>query len=253
MLPHERYQNENWTAEQSEALFEETVASLSECAPRVSIHGVICDALPASVSGFLQSLRNTVRIHSAIMLIRCLSHIVNLVFTQAIKSHFCSEGFAMQTEIVRTLHSAQSIHLLNLRCPKLIERNGSCDILAFLIDEINDVQTALALRDRAPIIAAHHRAHLVLFPLSVFSRAMECRSHLLWEVILEAREVPREWSEVYEYFGDLAEIRNCLNIVSAHFLARLKHCLRWHFEGICIQSFPLFGNSRHRARFPDAG
>jgi hypothetical protein len=32
---------------------------------------------------------------------------------------------------------------------------------------------------------------------------------VLWEVIAEAREVLREWSEIDEYFGDLAEIKNC--------------------------------------------
>jgi hypothetical protein len=97
-----------------------------------------------------------------------LNHIVNLVFTHTIKSDFFSEVFAMLPEICRTLHSAQSIHILGRGCPKLIRITwvSLVDVLAFLIDRINDVHTALALADVAPITTADRRAHVLLLPLS---------------------------------------------------------------------------------------
>jgi hypothetical protein len=80
--------------------------------------GVICDYSPAQVVGLLQFLRNTAGVNSTIMRMSYLNDFVNLVLAQAIKSHFFSEVFAMLPEIIRTLHSAQSIHLLSLRYPK---------------------------------------------------------------------------------------------------------------------------------------
>jgi hypothetical protein len=149
----------HWTAEQYEAFFAETVAWPRECAPCMEICGVICDNLPAQVVGLLQLLRNTT--NSAIIHMPCLSQIVNLVFTQTIKSDLCYEVFVTRPEIIRTPHSAQSIHIIGLRCPKLIRTRRVYleDVLAFLIDQINDVQTVLALADVAPVTAAHRRTH----------------------------------------------------------------------------------------------
>jgi hypothetical protein len=112
-------ENENWTAEEGDAFFAETVAWLSEYTPRMEICGVICDKLPAQVVGLLQFMRNIVRVHSTIMHRPCLSDIVNLVFAQAIKNYFFSGVFVMRPEISRPLDFAQSIHLLSVRCPRI--------------------------------------------------------------------------------------------------------------------------------------
>jgi hypothetical protein len=51
---------------------------------------------------------------------------------------------------------------------------------------------------------------------------MEGRSRVLCEVIPEAQEVLRQWSCIYDFFGDSAEVIGFLNVVAAHFLARLS-------------------------------
>jgi hypothetical protein len=51
---------------------------------------------------------------------------------------------------------------------------------------------------------------------------MECRSGVLLDVLPAARELLREWSQIDEYIGDSAEIRNCLHVVAMHFSAHLK-------------------------------
>jgi hypothetical protein len=133
----------------------------------------------------------------------------------------------------------------------LIEPNAECDVRAFLIDHINDVQAAWALAHGVLIIAAHHRAQLVLLPLSLFSRAMECRSRVLWEVIPTAREMLREWFEIDEYFGDSAEIRNCSNVVSVHFLAHKKHNAFYRYVIVTAFAFSPFDWSEIRATEQD--
>jgi hypothetical protein len=77
----EPYENENWTPEQYNAFFAETIAWLSEHAPRtdIPVYGVICDHVPAQVVALLQFLRNTAGVNSAIMHIPCLNHMVNRV------------------------------------------------------------------------------------------------------------------------------------------------------------------------------
>jgi hypothetical protein len=139
-------EHENWTTDQYEGFCAENCAWLSEYARRMEICGVICDNLPAHVVRLLQFLRNTAGINSAIIRISCLNHMMNLVFAHIIKSNFFSEMFA-------TL----------LQCQKLIRT--MCvdlgDVVAFLIDQINDRQTVLAFTDVALITAAHRRAYLV--------------------------------------------------------------------------------------------
>jgi hypothetical protein len=83
---------------------------------------------------------------------------------------------------------------------------------------------------------------------------MECRSRVLSEVLPAGRAVLRESSQIHEYFGDSAEIRNCLNVVTAHFFARLKS----NAFNITLTQFAFspFGRSEIRATeqtLPDAG
>jgi hypothetical protein len=48
------------------------------------------------------------------------------------------------------------------------------------------------------------------------------RSRVLWEVLPVMDEALGELSQIYKYFRDLAAIRNCLHVASAHFFPRLK-------------------------------
>jgi hypothetical protein len=51
---------------------------------------------------------------------------------------------------------------------------------------------------------------------------METRCCILGDVIPIAQGVLREWSEIKNFFGDLVNVNECLNDLTAHFLARLR-------------------------------
>jgi hypothetical protein len=91
------------------------------------------------------------------------------------------------------------------------------DVLAFFIDHLTEVQTTLGLADQSLRTAAYYRAHLVLLPLSLFSRAMEIRPCMLCEDIPAAQEAVRQWSCIYHFFGESAKVMGCLDDVTAHF------------------------------------
>jgi hypothetical protein len=136
ILPLEPYENHNWTSEQYEACFRETVTWLSDHAPMMEICGVICDNLPAQVAGLRTFLETADGKCSAILHIPCVNHMVNLVFTHTIKNGIFSEVPATLPEVIRILHSALVFDVMGVRCPRLIQTMGGClvDVLAFLTD-----------------------------------------------------------------------------------------------------------------------
>jgi hypothetical protein len=75
---------------------------------------------------------------------------------------------------------------------------------------------------------------------------MESRRRILAQVIPAAREVLREWSELISVFSDNEVITGCVNVLTAHFLARFR---RNSFE-IVVTSFALspLGRAEIRAR-----
>jgi hypothetical protein len=64
---------------------------------------------------------------------------------------------------------------------------------------------------------------------------------VLLEILPAAGGVLREWSQIDEYFGDSAEIINCLHVVTTHFAAHLKRNV---FDAISTAfAFSPFGHS----------
>jgi hypothetical protein len=64
--------------------------------------------------------------------------------------------------------------------------------------------------------------YILFLPLILFSRALETRSRFLVDVIPAAREVLREWPKAWNFFGDCPAITGGLDILTAHFPARLR-------------------------------
>jgi hypothetical protein len=190
----------------------------------MEIYGVICNNLPAQVVGLHTFLETADGKGSAIAYIPCVNYMVNLVFTHTIKSGIFPEVLATLPEIIRIFHSAPALDIIGVRYPRLIRTKWIylVDVLVFLIDHFTEVQTTFGLAARSLRRAAYCRVYLLLLPLSLFSQVMGVRSRMLCQVIPATQEVLPQWSCIYDFFGDTAEVIDCLNVVTAHFLACLS-------------------------------
>jgi hypothetical protein len=112
------------------------------------------------------------------------------------------------------------------------------------MSHLEDVQTVRNLADEPLLDETCGLVYLVMLPLALFSRAMEGRSRILGEAIPAAQEVLREWSELLDFFGDRADLRELLNVVTAHFLARL----RGNSFNVMLTAFALTFNGRAQIR-----
>jgi hypothetical protein len=72
---------------------------------------------------------------------------------------------------------------------------------------------------------------------------------MLCEVIPAAQEVLRQWSYIYDFFGDSAEVIGCLNFVTAHCLARLS---RNAFD-LILPAFAFSSVGRSEIRMAELG
>jgi hypothetical protein len=106
------------------------------------------------------------------------------------------------------------------------------------------VQTALTLADEPLLSESHGLVYLVMLPLALFSRPTEARERILGEVNPAAQEVLREWTELLAFFGDRRDLQELLDVVTAHFLARL----RGNSFDVTLTAFALTFNGHDQIR-----
>jgi hypothetical protein len=75
-------------------------------------------------------------------------------------------------------------------------------VLKFMLTDLTDAQSVFEIADKFPIPSHFSLICLLLLPLWLFSHAMEARCSILGGVIPAACEGLREWSEIYDFFGD---------------------------------------------------
>jgi hypothetical protein len=227
VLPLEPHPNTNWDADEYEAFFRDTVTKLTannNGRTPLEICGIICDNLPAQVAGLRNFLSSQDGIHTGIFHVRCLNHMINLVFKFAIRTDEFVDVVRSIPELVHILNTAESVELTGRRCPRIVPTRWVylVDVMGFILNRLPTVQTALLFAQHAEMAENHGLAYLVLLPLALFSRVVETKSRILGDVIPAAQEVLREWSDILGFFGDRPGVREMLHVVTAHFLARLR-------------------------------
>jgi hypothetical protein len=91
-----------------------------------------------------------------------------------------------------------------------------------MLTHLTDAQTVFEIAGKSPIPSHFGLIYLLFLLLWLFSHVMEARCSILGEVIPPAHEVLREWSEIHDFFGNQAIVVEALNMLMAHFLARLR-------------------------------
>jgi hypothetical protein len=220
------FENVHWDAACYQTFFRETFTTYSgeDAQASLEICGVVCDNLPAQVVGLRNFLAEDHGRWAGIMHIPCCNHMINLVFVQALKQGFFREVVSSLPGVIQAMNSEYALQVTRKQCPKIIRTRWVylVDILGFLINHYFEVHEVLQLIDPADILRVYRPAYLLLLPLSLFSRAMETRKRILAHVIPAAREVLREWAELFQVFNDKQAIVDCLDVLTAHFLARLR-------------------------------
>jgi hypothetical protein len=185
------------------------------------------------------------------MHVPCLNHTANLVFSHAIKKNVFHQVVQAVPEIVRSLNSRPVVEIIGKQCPKIIRTRWVylVDILGFIINYYPFVHDVLELIDGEEIASLYRPVHLLLLPLSLFSRVMETRSRILANVIPAAQEVLREWGQLLSVCSDNQGIVDCLDLLSAHFLARL----RMNSFCIILTAFALSPVGRAEIRIREQG
>jgi hypothetical protein len=221
ILPLDPYENTNWTANHYASFFHDIVTNFGE---QLEICGIICDNLPAQVAGLRQFLAMDNGRWAGVIHVPCLNHMINLVFSRILSITLIADVMATLPGITQALRSPAAQEIIGKRCPSIVRTRWVylVDILGFICRHFESIQTFLVLADTAQIPVTYAQAHILLLPLALFSRVMETRSRLLADVIPAAREVLREWREIKELFGDSDLIVDCLQHLTAHFLARFR-------------------------------
>jgi hypothetical protein len=116
-------------------------------------------------------------------------------------------------------------------------------------DHLTDAQTVFEIAGKSPIPSHFGLICLLLLPLRLFCQIIEARFSILGEVISSAHEVLREWSETHDFFGDQAIVVEALNMLTAHFLARLR---RNSFD-IILAAFALTPRGPAQIRVMESG
>jgi hypothetical protein len=244
------FENLDWDATASFNFFRQTVTTYAGDDATVSLEicGVVCDNLPAQVVGLQHFLASDDGHWAGIMHVPCLNHMANLVFSHVIKETVFHQVAQALPDIVRSMNSRPVVEIIGKQCPKIIRTRWVylVDILGFIINHYPSVHDMLHLIDGEDIASLYRPVHLLLLPLSLFSRVMETRSRILADVIPAAQEVLREWGQILSVFSDNQGIVECLDLVSAHFLARLRR------NSLCtiLTAFALspFGRAEIRIR-----
>jgi hypothetical protein len=251
--PLEPYNNDNWTSDRYAAFFRDIVTTISrdEVSPRIEICGIICDNLPAQVAGLREFLSSEQGQARGIMHVPCLNHMINLVLTHVIKDAVFSDRIKNLPQVIRVLNKPESIEMVGRRCPKIIQTRWVyvVDVLGFILHHLPDVQSALLLAEQPQIPPEYGFVYLALLPLALFSHEMETRSRILGDVTPAAQEVLREWCDLMDKFEGNPVVVNCLNVLSAHFLARLGR----NAFGTILTAFALTHTGRAQIRAMEQG
>jgi hypothetical protein len=86
IIPLEPYESDGWTAADHESFLTGTVMDLYQRgSPDIEICGIVCDNLPAQISGLSSFLSIEGCPGSVIMHVPCLNHMINLVSSYVIQ------------------------------------------------------------------------------------------------------------------------------------------------------------------------
>jgi hypothetical protein len=164
----EPYANANSTGERYSKFFRETVHSPLE------ICGIICDNLLVQIAGLHAFLAHRAEDVPRIMQIPCLNHMTNLAFTYPIRT----DPFAYvvrQLQVIHALNSPPGIEILGGKCPAIIRTRWGylIEVISFILDYRDHAQIALWVVGDLMIPKEFAQVCLLLFPVSLFSSAVE--------------------------------------------------------------------------------
>jgi hypothetical protein len=221
-LPLEPYRDHGCDSEQYKSFARGTMTDILNQARSLTICRVICDNLRAHVAGPHRFLESDDRKWGGILHIPWANHVTNLVFQYVLQMTPVADVVTSLPAVIWVLNSAESYEIPGRRCLSIVRTRSISllDVFGWIIRHFSTIETALAIAEEPLITYCYPRLHILFFPLSLFSRQMETRSPLLADVIPAASEVLREWSQFHSFFGDEEAVVECLNGLTAYFLAR---------------------------------
>jgi hypothetical protein len=187
----------------------------------LEIRGIICDDLPAQVAGLHTFFESRAEDVPRIMHILCLNHMLSLVFTHTIRTYPFANVATYLPQVIHALNSPPGIEVvIDVRLSS--ELAGCIMLTSLVLSSITmTIPKALARIGDLMIPKGFAQVHLVLFPLSLFSRAVEERQRLLANGLPIPIEVlcGRKRFIVFLYSQLMA---SCLHLLCSHFTARLR-------------------------------
>jgi hypothetical protein len=220
ILPLDTFENRNYDGDNYEAFFRSLITEIGGYG--IELVAIVCDNCPAQVNGVAQALAFFPE--AGIAHIPCVNHMTNLVFTHALLDPVISTRIVLLNEFVSDLRTTDGLEIMGHKCPTLVQTRWvyAVDVLTFVLryrDDVNSVRSALS---RDPIPRTFKRLYWILLPLKLFSLAVEAKDRKLHEIIPLSREVLREFQTVRTLLGSDDDDLHILDVVSAHFIARLR-------------------------------
>jgi hypothetical protein len=219
VIPLDTYENLNFNSENYELAFRELIRQWGRY--HVEPVSIICDNCPAQVNGVAQALafyEELTILHNP-----CLNHIVNLVFTHAMQNPLVEARINLVGDVIRDARSPVGLEILQRTCPTPVQTRWvyAVDVLRFLLEQRNGVNTVRHLLGHEPIPDQFVTLYWIMFPLKLFSLNMETRIRRLFQVLPIAQETLREFHMVMERLEQPEDIQ-ILDIVTARFRAHLS-------------------------------
>jgi hypothetical protein len=194
ILPLDTFENRNYDGGHYEVFFRSLISEIIRY--EIELVTIVCDNCLAQVNGVAQALAFLP--NPAILHIPCLSHIANLVFTQAVLDALVPARIALLNEFIDDLQSPEGLAIVGRKCPTLVKTRWiyAVDVRNFIFcyrDDVNSVQSTLF---HNPVPTTFKRLYCILLPLKLFSRLVEARDRKLHEIILLSREVNKDFQAV---------------------------------------------------------
>jgi hypothetical protein len=119
VLPLEPYANTNWTGKQYFAFFPEIFNSRRDAHPPLEICGIICNSLPVQIACLHVFLESRAEDAPRIMHRSDLDHMVNFVFTYAIRTHPFTNISTQLPQVIHTFNMPPGIKIVGRISPAI--------------------------------------------------------------------------------------------------------------------------------------
>ena len=224
-LPFEIYENHEFNGNDYFVFFSDILEKINQY--KLYVASIIIDNLPAQMFGISKLIEiSDSPFLKSIIIIPCLCHLTNLVFTTAVKKSSLIRKIINEIQcFVVQIRKPEAVKYLKLKCPKFISTRWLyiIDCLKFIFDYSDALYAGRKNGYNIPKIPMSFTyIYEIIIPIKIINLIAERRNSRLFNFFQHYLFAIQNFLKLYEKYKDNNCALEILNEITIQFYARIK-------------------------------